>query len=72
MKLDDLKYEYDKLQKKYGAKELDPIYFGGCTNNPDVCFVFMNPTGKNVASNKSWKGSGTTRCRQSSSLLSRN
>lgn len=51
-----LKIEYDKLQKKYGAKELDPIYNGGCIENPDICFVFMNPTGKNIASNKAWKG----------------
>lgn len=56
MTLDDLKKYYDKLQLKYGAKELDPIYNGGCTTNPDICFVFMNPTGKNIASNKSWKG----------------
>lgn len=55
-RLDDLKIEYDKLQKKYGAKELDSIYNGGCENNPDICFVFMNPTGKNIASDKSWKG----------------
>jgi len=54
--LDDLKKEYDKLQLKYGAKELDSIYNGGCDNNPDICFVFMNPTGKNIASSKSWKG----------------
>ena len=56
MKLEDLKQEYDKLQLKYGAKELDSIYNGGCTNNPDICFVFMNPTGRNIASSKSWKG----------------
>lgn len=56
MKLDDLKVEYDKLQKKYGAKELDSIYNGGCTENPDFCFVFMNPTGRNIASSKEWKG----------------
>ena len=56
MKLEDLKIKYDKLQKKYGAKELDSIYNGGCTNNPDICFVFMNPTGKNIASSKEWKG----------------
>ena len=56
MTLDDLKKEYDKLQLKYGAKELDSIYNGGCSDNPDICFVFMNPTGKNIASNKSWKG----------------
>lgn len=56
MTLDDLKIEYDKLQLKYGDKELDSIYNGGCIDNPDICFVFMNPTKRNVASNKSWKG----------------
>lgn len=56
MKLEELKPRYDKLQKIYGAKELDSIYNGGCIKNPDICFVFMNPTGKNVASSKEWKG----------------
>ena len=28
MTLEDLKVKYDKLQKKYGAKELDSIYKG--------------------------------------------
>ena len=56
MKLEDLKIEYDKLQLKYGDKELDSIYSGGCSNNPDICFVFMNPTSRNIASSKSWKG----------------
>src|SRR5699024_10462863 len=28
----------------------------GCIDNPDFCFVFMNPTGKNIASNPNWKG----------------
>jgi len=56
VKLEDLKPKYDKLQKRYGAKELDSIYNGGCTQNPDICFVFMNPTGRNIASSKKWKG----------------
>lgn len=56
MKIEDLKKEYDKLQLKYGVKELDSIYNGGCENNPDICFVFMNPTGRNVASLKTWTG----------------
>ncbi len=56
MKLEDLKVKYDVLQKKYGAKELDSIYNGGCTENPNICFVFMNPTGRNIASSKEWKG----------------
>ena len=56
MKLEDLKVKYDKLQKKYGAEDLDSIYNGGCTEKPDICFVFMNPTGRNIASSKNWKG----------------
>ncbi len=56
MKIADLKKDYDKMQVKYGAKELDSIYNGGCEENPDICFVFMNPTGKNIASDKSWVG----------------
>ena len=56
MKIQDLNKEYDKLQLKYGAKELDSIYNGGLEENPDICFVFMNPTGRNIASEKTWKG----------------
>lgn len=56
MEISDLKKEYDKLQIKYGAKELDSIYNGGCEKSPNICFIFMNPTGKNIASNKTWKG----------------
>ncbi len=56
MKISDLYKEYDKLQKKYGDKNLDSIYNGGEENNPNICFVFMNPTSKNVASSKEWKG----------------
>ena len=56
MNLEDLKREYDKLQLKYGAKDLDSIYNGGYEDNPDICFVFMNPTGRNIASLKSWEG----------------
>lgn len=56
MILSDLNKEYDKLQKKYGDKSLDSIYNGGCTSNPDICFVFMNPTGRNIATSKEWHG----------------
>lgn len=54
--LESLNKEYDKLQKKYGDKNLDSIYNGGCVDNPDIFFVFMNPTGKNIASSKEWNG----------------
>jgi len=56
MELKELEKEYDKLQQKYGAKELHSIYNGGCSKNPDICFVFMNPTGRNIASRETWKG----------------
>lgn len=54
--LEELNKEYDKLQLKYGAKELHSIYNGGCTSHPDIFFVFMNPTGRNIASLSNWKG----------------
>ena len=54
--LEELVKKYDKMQKKYGDPKLDSINFGGCTDNPDVCFVFMNPTARNVTSSKEWKG----------------
>lgn len=56
MKVEDLNKYYDKLQLEYGEPSLCSIYNGGCEINPDVCFVFMNPTGKNIASTKEWKG----------------
>ena len=40
MNLEELKPQYDKLQNKYGARELDSIYFGGKCDNPDICFVY--------------------------------
>ena len=33
MKIEDLRKDYDELQVKYGAKELDSIYNGGCEKN---------------------------------------
>lgn len=56
MNLDSLNSEYDKLQRLYGARELSAVYNGGCIDRPDVCFVFMNPTGKNPSANPGWKG----------------
>lgn len=54
--IEKLNKKYNKLQKIYGDPNLDSIYNGGCTNNPDICFVFMNPTKRNIASSKEWKG----------------
>ena len=54
--LEELEEQYRKMQNKYGDKSLDAITFGGCTANPDICFVFMNPTGRNITSRKDWHG----------------
>lgn len=56
MNLDSLNSEHDKLQRIYGARELSAVYNGGCIDHPDVCFVFMNPTGRNPSASPSWKG----------------
>lgn len=56
MKIEELNKEYNKLQCLYGDKNLKSIYNGGCINNPDICFVFMNPTGRNIASSPNWNG----------------
>ena len=56
MTLDGLKNKYDKMQKIYGDKKLNAITFGGSTLNPDICFVFMNPTGRNISSSSDWTG----------------
>jgi len=48
--------EYDKLQLKYGDPTLSSIYGAGNTNNPEIMFIFMNPTGRNVSSVFSWDG----------------
>lgn len=56
MKIKSLNKEYDRLQKIYGDPNLHSIYNGGLENSPDICFVFMNPTGRNIASLPGWKG----------------
>jgi len=47
---------FDFLQQKYGDRNLQSIYGGGSINNPNLMFIFMNPTGRNVASVPAWKG----------------
>jgi len=48
--------KYDKLQLKYGDPTLSSIYGTGCINNPNIMFIFMNPTGRNISSVPSWEG----------------
>ena len=55
-KIRKLDIEYNNLQLKYGDKDLDSIYNGGSVNNANIFFIFMNPTGRNIASSKKWLG----------------
>lgn len=56
MQVEKLLKKFDELQNIYGDKDLDAIYGAGQTENPKLCLVFMNPTGRNVASDKMWTG----------------
>lgn len=56
MQLDSLHAQYDVLQNRFGDKGLCTIYGAGETKSPKVCFVFMNPTSKNISTTSSWSG----------------
>ncbi len=56
MQLHSLKPKLDSLQSKFGSKRHDAIYGAGCIKKPKVCFIFMNPTARNVSASKLWKG----------------
>lgn len=56
MQLAQLHKEVDLLQLKHGSPRLSSIYGAGYTSGPDIMFMFMNPTGKNVSAHKSWNG----------------
>ena len=56
IKLIEINKKYNKLQNKYGDKNFDAILNGGMSVNPDLCLIFMNPTSKNAAAHKGWKG----------------
>lgn len=48
--------KYDDLQLKYGDPTLSSIYGAGNIHNPNIMFIFMNPTGRNISSNPNWEG----------------
>lgn len=56
MQIEALKAEFDALQKRFGDPSLSSIYGAGHLQAPEVCFVFMNPTGRNVAADPAWQG----------------
>lgn len=48
--------KYDKLQNEFGSKELNSVYGCGKRKNAKIALVFMNPTKRNIATDKSWQG----------------
>jgi len=56
MQIKKLLKQFDELQRIYGDKNLDAIYGAGQIHNPKLCLVFMNPTSRNVSSDKKWGG----------------
>ncbi len=56
LQVDSIMPEIDALQKKHGHPDYAALYGAGCINRPDVMFLFMNPTAKNLTVRKDWKG----------------
>ncbi len=48
--------EINELHLKHGDSDFTAIYGAGEINQPKMCFIFMNPTGRNVSSVKDWTG----------------
>lgn len=56
VQIEKLKPQFDILQRRFGDPKLHAIYGAGCVRQPDFCFVFMNPTGKNISAHAEWRG----------------
>lgn len=55
--LDDLWKVVDSLDRaSFPTNALRPILGGGRTCKPRVMFVFINPTGRNISSDRKWQG----------------
>ncbi|MDB5260396.1 MAG: phage polymerase-related protein [Candidatus Nomurabacteria bacterium] len=56
MQVTSLHKHYDLLQSIHGDKNLVSVYGAGKINKPKVCFIFMNPTSRNISTSPDWKG----------------
>lgn len=45
-----------ELQQTYGDQTLMPIHGAGALNQPHICFIFMNPTARNISATQEWEG----------------
>lgn len=48
--------QFDNLHSRYGSQTKCAVYGGGCEIEPQVAFVFVNPTARNIATDKNWQG----------------
>ncbi len=55
LQLNHLYKHRERLQQKHGEQSLFAIHGAGCIEQPNICFVFMNPTGKNISAVKQRK-----------------
>lgn len=56
LQLKQLFPQFNQLQKEYGDSEYFPIYGAGKLESPKIMLIFMNPTGRNIASLQKWNG----------------
>ena len=56
MTFQELNKQYQQMQNRYGDTNLDSVLYGGKLNNPKLCLIFMNPTGRNITASKEWLG----------------
>lgn len=56
MRLEEINKKFEQLQEKFGSSSRASVYGGGCESNPDLCLIFINPTARNIATDKSWTG----------------
>jgi len=56
LQVECLRKEIDRLQKIHGDKKLKAIYGAGCIFKPDILFLFMNPTARNISAYVEWRG----------------
>lgn len=54
--MENINKAYDQLQNIYGSPNLNSVYGYGKRNNAKYALVFMNPTRRNIATDKSWTG----------------
>lgn len=55
LQLTQLHSQFDKLQNMYWELTLNSVYGAGCINKPKVCFIFMNPTARNISCLPDWQ-----------------